>query len=148
MSDPLQRSAAFTALAVTLLGAPDAQAEPSHVRTITHSSSKFSWSDIRVSVSRNGSVRSEKVVYDSGDAAFNASALEAVAATTFVPDAHNTSPSTFDYLLLAKVDGRRSSRILGHLRGDPTVSAIAGVRVLPSGDAWLANTSTGKVSAR
>ena len=104
------------------------------------------WTVLRVSVSGNGNVDAIRVGYNSGNAAFNKSALQAVSKTTFVPEARKSGPASFDYLLMVK-NGQRISRVMAHAPGDTQTSSVANVRVPREGNAWLSNVDACQLSA-
>ena len=105
----------------------DAQLKPA---TATRSTGPhLTWAVVRVSVSPRGDVEGMRIAYQSGEKQFNASALQGVARTNFTPISETPKASTFDYLLTTDAHGKRATRIMAALPGDPQVSPVPSVAV-------------------
>jgi TonB family protein len=95
------------------------------------------WAVVRVTVTRDGTVEGDHIIYHSGNRAFDDAAIVAVANTGFRPSAHSPANSTtsFDYLLMSECGGLRSSRVMERL--DPSAGIVKpGFSVAPTRDAW------------
>jgi TonB family protein len=95
------------------------------------------WAVVRVTVDPNGAVRSKRIVWQSGNAAFNTAALAAVAKTRFTPTvANDRVASTFDYSLTSECGANRSTRILPRSKA-PHGFAQPSYRVSARNNAWF-----------
>ena len=89
----------------------------------------LTWAVVRVTVSARGDVEGMRITYQSGEKRFDRTALQAVSKTNFTPLSATATASTFDYLLSTDAHGKRATRIMLPLPGDPQVSAVPSVSV-------------------
>jgi TonB family protein len=121
-------TAALTfAVTANNVGSASGRPRPAMAERVT--SPHPAWAIVRVSVSARGDVEGMRITYRSGEEPFNKSVLQAVSKTNFTPISETATASTFDYLLTADGHGKRSTRIMAPLPGDPQVSAVPSVAV-------------------